>query len=191
MERVLGTRREEVEQSFVEFLEQLKPKHEYLRLFGEIILDVWKEKQVQAVAVHDALLRRSADLKKRKQLLVEAFVYKRALDQHTYRDEFDRLNEEITLADMEAEDARLDQLDVEAAVEFGQYVLLNAGRIWSESSPEQKQRLQKLIFPAGVLFAEGAYRTNTTSMIFFEFGELHVQKEGLVALPGIEPGFED
>jgi hypothetical protein len=128
-----------------------------------------------------------ADLKKHKQLLVAAFVYKRALDQHTYQDEFDRLNEEITLAEMEAEDARLDQLDVEAAVEFAQYVLLNAARIWSESSSEQRQRLQKLIFPAGVLFAEGVYRTSTTSLIFFELEEIRDQKERLVAPAGIEP----
>ncbi len=187
----MNTRREEVEWRFIEFLEQLKPKPEYLHLFGEIIVDVWKEKQAQVVAVHDALLRRLADLKKDKQLLMQAFVYKRTLDPHTYQDESDRLNEQITLAEMEAEDARLDQLDVEAAVEFAQYVLLNAARIWSESSPEQKQRLQKLIFPAGVLFAEGAYRTSTTSMIFFELEEIHDQKERLVALPGIEPGFED
>jgi hypothetical protein len=82
-------------------------------------------------------------------------------------------------------------LDIEAAVEFAQYVLPNAARIWSESSSEQKQRLQKLIFPAGVLFAEGAYRTAATSMIFFELEEISDQEERLVALPGIEPGFED
>ena len=67
---------------------------------------------------------------------------------------------------MEAEDARVDQPDVEAAVEFAQYGLFNAARIWSESSPEQMRCLQKLIFPAGVLLAEGADRTSTTSMIF-------------------------
>jgi hypothetical protein len=72
---------------------------------------------------------------------------------------------------MEADDARLDQLDTEAVVEFAQCLLLNAVRIWSESSPEQKQRLQKLIFPTGVLFAEGDYRTNVTSVIFFELEE--------------------
>jgi site-specific DNA recombinase len=56
--RGVNTRREEVERRFVEFLEQLKPKPEYLHLFGEIIVDVWKGKQAQVVAVHDALLRR-------------------------------------------------------------------------------------------------------------------------------------
>jgi hypothetical protein len=115
--------------------------------------------------------------------------FRRCISRPTRR--FDRLNEVVTLAEMEAEDARLDQLDVEAAVEFAQYVLLNAARIWSESIPEQKQRLQKLIFPAGVLFAEGAYRTTATSMIFFELEEFAHTSERLVALPGIEPGFED
>jgi len=46
---------------------------------------------------------------------------------------------------MEAEDARVDQPDVEATVEFAQYGLFNAARIWSESSPEQMRCLQKLI----------------------------------------------
>jgi hypothetical protein len=58
---------------------------------------------------------------------------------------------------------------------------LNASRLWGESGPEQKQRLQKLIFPKGVLFEDGVYRTGATSMIFFELGEISDKKEGLVA----------
>jgi len=34
------------------------------------------------------------------------------------------------------------EVDVEAAVEYGQHVLLNAARLWVESSADQKQRLQ-------------------------------------------------
>jgi hypothetical protein len=70
-------------------------------------------------------------------------------------------------------------------------LLLNAPRLWVESSLEQKQRLQEVFFPHGVQFENGAYRTTETSMIFFELEEIPAQKEGLVALPGIEPGFED
>ena len=47
------------------------------------------------------------------------------------------------------------------------------------------------IEPRHLLFEEGAYRTTTTSMIFFELEEIYDQNERLVALPGIEPGFED
>jgi hypothetical protein len=73
-----------------------------VRLFGEIIVDVCKEKQAQVVVVHEALLRSVTELKRRRQLLVETFVYKRALEQPTYQEEFDKLNEEIRLAEMEA-----------------------------------------------------------------------------------------
>jgi hypothetical protein len=82
-------------------------------------------------------------------------------------------------------------LDIEAAVEFAKYVVLNAARLWAEAGADQKQRLQKVIFPQGVLFPNGAYRTTATSLIFFELEETSCQKEGLVALTGIEPVFED
>jgi len=189
--RAVNVRREDLEQRFEEFLGQLRPQPEYLRLFGAIIVDVWKEKQVQASAFRDAIARRLGELRSRKNLLVEAFVYKHAIDEQTYGEQLDKLNEEITLAEIEEQDARLDELDVEAAVEFAQYVLLNAPRLWAESGADQKQRLQRLIFPQGVLFSKGVYRTNATSMLFFELEEISDEKERLVALTGIEPVFED
>jgi site-specific DNA recombinase len=60
-------RREEMQRSFIEFLTQLKPKSNYLRLFSEIILDVWKKKQAQATLVHQAAQRHISKLLVRKQ----------------------------------------------------------------------------------------------------------------------------
>ena len=40
-------------------------------------------------------------------MLVDAFVYKRALDQRNYREQLDKLNEDITLMEIEEQDARL------------------------------------------------------------------------------------
>jgi hypothetical protein len=162
-----------------------------LRLFTEIILDVWKQKQLRTASVRESLTKRCDDLKHRKDLLVEAFVYRRQLDERTYQEQVDKLNEEITLAEIEEKDSRLEELDIESVIAFARHVLLNAARIWAESRPDQKQRLQKLLFPAGVMFSSGAYRTTRTSSIFFELQEITLAKESLVALPGIEPGFED
>jgi hypothetical protein len=49
-----------------------------------------------------------------------------------YQDQLDKLNEEIALADIEERDARIEELDIETAVTFGKFVLLNAVRLWSE-----------------------------------------------------------
>ena len=180
-----------MERLFVEFLGRLQPKSEYLRLFGEIIIDVWKQKQEQATVLHEAARRHARPLQERKQRLVEAFVYRREIDRATYQEQLDKLNEEIALSEIEERDSRIEELDVQAAVSHGEYLLINAPRLWTESSLEQKQRLQEVFFPHGVLFEDFGYRTSKTSMIFFELEDVPIQKEYLVALPGIEPGFED
>ena len=189
--RAVNVRREELERSFGKFLEELQPKPEFLHLFGAIIVDVWKQKQAQAASVHQTILLRLTELRKNKDLLVKAFVYERSLDRETYQEELDKLSEDITLVELEEQDTRLDELDIESTLAFAEHVLLDAARLWAESGPDQKQRLQTLIFPKGVNFEDGIYRTTATSMIFFELEEISVEKESLVALTGIEPVFED
>jgi hypothetical protein len=46
-----------MERLFIDFLGDLQPKPQYLRLFGEIIIDVWKQKQAQATSIHEAAKR--------------------------------------------------------------------------------------------------------------------------------------
>jgi hypothetical protein len=95
------------------------------------------------------------------------------------------------LSEIAERDTRIDELDVRAAVSYGEVLLLNAPRLWMESSLEQKQRLQEVLFPSGVCFEDFSYRTAETSMIFFGLDETPTRIEGLVALTGIEPVFED
>jgi hypothetical protein len=54
---------------------------------------------------------------------------------------------------------------------------------------EQKQRLQQVLFPEGVSYSDGKYRTAVTCLLFSGMGANSGKKKGLVALPGIEPGF--
>jgi hypothetical protein len=95
------------------------------------------------------------------------------------------------LAEIGERDARIEELDVQAALSFGESLLVNAPRLWVEASLEQKQRLQQVFFPQGVQFENGAYRTAQTSMLFYDLEGIRSEKSGLVALTGIEPVFED
>ena len=189
--KAVNESREKIERGFVTYLQQFQAKPEYIRLFGEIIIDLWKEKREQALALHRTAQKRLSRLLECKQQLVEVFVYRREIDSATYQQQFDKLGEELAIAEIEERDARIEELDIQAAVEFGQYVLLNASRLWVEASFDQKQRLQDVLFPRGVQFKDGEYRTAETSMIFYHLESKPDKKEVLVALPGIEPGFED
>lgn len=140
--KTVHERREKIERLFVDFLDRLRPKPEYLALFGEIVIDAWKSKQAESAKLYEAAQRSLANLRARKQRLDEAFLYERIIDKQTYQEQLDKLREEIALAEIEERDARIQELDIEAAVNFGELILLNAPRLWVDSSLDQKQRLQ-------------------------------------------------
>ncbi len=100
-----------------------------------------------------------------------------------------KLTEELTLAEMDLRDAQAEEIEIEAVLDYAQMVLLNASNLWKAAPAEQKQRLQQVLFPEGVTYSEGNYRTAATCLLFSGIETNAVKKSRLVALPGIEPGF--
>ena len=145
-------RKEALERLFVEFLGRLNPRPEYLQLFGAIVLDVWKEKHAEGALQIAALKDRLKKLEWHKQQLIDAFLYRADIDKGLFDDQMSKLKEEVTLAEMDLQQWRLEELDVEAVLNFSQYVLLNASRLWMETSLDQKQRVQKILYPEGLEF---------------------------------------
>lgn len=132
--------------------------------------------------------RQLDELHTRKARLVDAFVYHEAIDRATYEQHLDKLEEEITLAEMRLEDARLDEIDLDGILNFAHHLLEDVGRLWVEASPEQKQRLQRVIFPKGVEYLAGEFQTPEISLIFKVFENLEGEKEGEASPTGFEPG---
>jgi site-specific DNA recombinase len=178
-----------MEQKFEEFMRQLQPNASYMRLYREIVLDVWRKKQGDSQQAQSVLSRKVKELRENKTKLEEAYVYQRAIDAATYQEMHAKLAEELTLAEMELRDAQAEEIEIEAVLDFAQAVLLNASNLWKAAPSEQKQRLQQVLFPDGVTYSGGNYRTGVTCLLFSGMQTHEVKKEGLVALPGIEPGF--
>jgi hypothetical protein len=173
-----------MERLFVDFLSKLHATPKYVNLLGAVIIDVWKQKQAEATALHLVAQRRLNGFLENRQRLIDAFVYKHDIDRETYQEQMSKLNEEIALAEINERDARIEELDVEAAVSFGEFLLLNASRLWTEMSLEQKQRLQQVIFPRGVQFEGGIYRTAETSLLFYALEDKQAETHAVVALAG-------
>ncbi len=89
---------------------------------------------------------------------------------------------------MQERDAKLESYDVETVLNFAEHVLLNAARLWLEFSSDQKQRLQKVLFPEGVQFVGGTIQTAVTCLVFNLLPEMQGEQLRMATLPGIEPG---
>ena len=100
-----------------------------------------------------------------------------------------KLAEDLALAEMELREAQAEEIEIEAVLDFAQAVLTNASNLWKAAPAEQKQRLQQVLFPEGVTYSEGNYRTAVTCLLFSGVETKADEKSRLVALPGIEPGF--
>ena len=185
--REVKVRKETLEKLFIEFLRKLIPLPAYLKLFGAIVLDVWKEKQADSALESAALKDRLKNLEWKEQELIDALLYSKTIDKVLFDNQMAKVKEEKTLTEMELHQLRLEELDVEAMLSFSQYVLLNAARLWQEASLDQKQRLQKALFPDGLSFSQGKFGTARTSILFEILEAPAIDKANLVSPTGFEP----
>jgi hypothetical protein len=61
--------------------------------------------------------------------LDEAFLYESSVDRTTYEEQRDKLREELTLAELELSEARVEQFDIDGALDKAISVLNNASTL--------------------------------------------------------------
>ena len=181
-----NVRKDDLETTFVELLESLRPKPVYLSLFREIVLDVWKQRRVEAGARRRTLEGRIVSLRDRIDQLVEAHVHAKSIDRQTYETRMNREREALALVQLELSDAELD-LDVEGVLAFAERLLTNAARLWPSLDLGQKIRLQSAVFPNGVAFDGGSFGTPELTSVFNYLRAIENQSEGMASPTGFEP----
>ena len=186
--RGINVRKEKLELEFTKLLERMQVRHENVALFRKIVVDQWEEKQDCTISLLAACQRQIKELADRKQNLLDAFVYQKAIDQDSYEQQRDKLEEEITLAKLRLKDAQLDEVDVEAILNFAETFLLNTARIWLEMSLEQRQRFQKVLFPEGIeVMPHCGIRTAVTCPVFKMLQPEMTPHTSLATPAGFEP----
>ena len=187
-------RKGKLERLFVQYLQGMKPRQEYVSLFRAVVLDVWEEKKKSAKDQVKGIGQRIEELEAKRNRLEEAFLYKRTIDEETYHRQFDKIRQDIALAEMEHHDTKPDALDVQGLLDYAEQTLLAPGRQWLDCSLDQRQRLQKVLFPEGVTFADGTFGTAETCLLFKLLHQSKEDDDDLVRLKGLEPptpGSED
>jgi site-specific DNA recombinase len=182
---------ERLELDFKVYVQQLRPNPEYLRLFRESVIVAYETKFAESLELREKLERELRDKRESKRKLNEAFIYRNAIDEGNYRQMKEALEQEILTLELKINEARQEEIEINELLDFAENLLLNAAGVWNQSGLEQKQRLQQVLFPKGLTYKDGVYRTGATSPMFNMMEANAGEKRELVALPGIEPGFED
>ncbi|MDA1036364.1 MAG: recombinase family protein [Chloroflexi bacterium] len=184
--RVKATKKE-LEERFIALLTLLEPEAGYLRLFNEIVLDVWKGRQGEAKRLRANLERVVREKRERLDCVDDAYIHQKTIDRQTYERQRDQLREQIGLAEIELGDVVSEQLNVDGVLAFAEHVLTNAARLWMELGLDQKQRLQQVLFPEGLRFDGERFGTAATCLAFNKLAENGESESRMASPTGFEP----
>ena len=160
-------RKEALEAKFLELVQRLQPSPEVAALFRQIVLDVWQSKQGDRASLAAAQRRQLAMLEERMQRLLDAYIYDKAINRPTFQCQMDKLEEELANARLALDEAKGEGLDVENVLTFAEQVLTQPAKLWVGMSLDQRQRLQRVLFPRGIeLTADQGIGTAGTCSVF-------------------------
>ena len=180
--------RERLERLFLERLRALQPNQAYMRLFNAIVGDVWREQEAEARRLRKDTERCLADVDRRVDQLERAYIFEKRIDQGTYERQKDKLRAESTLLEIQLNETRIDELDVEALLAFAEYMLTDAARMWAEAPITHKQQLQRVFFPQGLDFDGEQFGTAVTCLAFREFGRNSDAEDSVASPTGTAQG---
>ena len=132
------------------------------------------------------LRQRVGKLQERKTNLLNAFLDK-DISKELYDEHIEKIVEELAIAEMNLNNLKPEESDMESLLDYSVFILQNASFLWLEADLTQRQRLQKVFYPEGVTFLDGKFGTTTTCLIFKQFEGSEDEDLSLASPAGFEP----
>jgi site-specific DNA recombinase len=178
-----------LEGQFIDLLESLQPKAEYLKLFRAVVLDCWSDQLKASRDIVARLDTRVEDLERQIRKFHQAFVIEKSIDSESYQEMRDRLRGELTVVKIERSEARIEETDVEGILAFAEHMIGNAAALWINASAADRLALQRAFFPEGLEWDGTGFRTPVTCLAFSQMLESRDPESSLASPTGFEPVF--
>ena len=152
---------------FVNHLSAFEYKKEYQPKLKKLLHEKLKEKLYQSVEetkiIKKKITEKEGQLEKVEEKFMNDRINKDLFDKYTAK-----YNQELSQLKAELQKCDLNGSNLEIAVEKCLAIAQNISSTWVESSYLSKQRLQKLVFPEGILYSKknGAVRTIRANSLF-------------------------
>ena len=176
--------KEEVELDFIKYLKQITPKKNTLKLFQSMVIDHWKKLGRSFNLAEKQYKKELTDLKAR-QRKVREMRENEEYDGSEYRERMAEIESGLAAATISLNEAKLEQLDIEATITYSINFISNLSRLWFDLPPELKPRFQKLVFPEGVKYdSKTKFQTTKVGLIYKMNQKIEAEKS--LILTGVD-----
>lgn len=140
-----------IEGRFVDFLNQIGAKSKYVRLFKEVVKDVWKQRQNIAGDEKKSETARLDNLQQRKNRLIDM----RAdgdIGKNKFKEEKHEIEQEIEEIKEAQDEAIVDKKTLDDVLKHAERLIKNAGNVWSQAPPRLKRQIQQIVPKEGIAY---------------------------------------
>jgi site-specific DNA recombinase len=185
--KAIKVRKEQLETEFVAKLKTLRPKNDTLADFPKVAATVWNSKQGDMEKKRTKLLAQLEDHRALKSELLKAKL-RGEVSQKDYEENNSEFVAEIGAIEAELRLIESDAGKLDAFIRFAELRLMDMAQAWEIASPEQRQRVQNLLFRDGLNYSMSTGFLNRSNSCLFTVLETLSSKKVLLASPtGFEP----
>jgi site-specific DNA recombinase len=160
-------RRDDLHEHFIEMLYGLYPKGGgWDRLFQNVLKDVWQERHTKQERAHKANLKARAALEEKQQRLIDLLVSS-AISERVYQEQVEKVGTALAALKEEDNDEGVTEQELTHLLGFAEWLLMRVAGIWNAAEQSNKQRLQRAIFPDGLLATKKGFGTSQHPLFFY------------------------
>jgi site-specific DNA recombinase len=178
--------KDKVERAFSELLKRLEPRPEHMAIIERIFRQVWTRKHDPAFDEVAALRVQIAKLETQRQNVFEQ-MKGGFLAGEDFRLVNDSIRSQLEDVRMKLSLAGSSELDLETALSYLRYQFWNTHILWEASDIDGKLRLQKALFPHGLIWESVGLGTPETRSVFRVLPAIESDESLLVGPEGFEP----
>jgi hypothetical protein len=146
---------------------------------------VWRQKHSLRENQVAQARKRVAELQAWREQIIKAWITEK-ITKDIYDDQRRKVGTELAAAGLLEGEAVLDLAEVELLLDLADWMLSHAASVWASASCANEIRIQKAVFPVGLVVSPGGFGTPQDQCAFFRLRE-NSDDEIVLASPG---GFE-
>lgn len=150
--------RDRVEGLFVNYLDYITPKKELKELFLQLVRERFEQRWSVLIATREAYKARLNDLKTKLSRVEEGYL-SGVYTAEQAKELKENLQSQLIVANVENNEAKFQQIDIEKLLLFMNKLLTNISKAWQAGTITQRLALAGSIFPKGLYFTNDTFRT--------------------------------
>ena len=178
---------EQLEADFLALLRRLRPYGDDVSNVPKIAAKVWAAEQGDAEKEVRRLEARLEEQKRHKRKLLDSML-DGTISNATYSEANEEFCAEIAVTEQELRAIKSRQATQDAFLRFTKFHLMDVAGAWQLATPEQRHRVQNLLFEGGLAYsAEHGILNRSKSSLFSTLEVMREAKVNLASPTGFEP----